>query len=83
MIFAQMVEIVALSDFASVLRATKFSFPPSGGCPLFYYDEARYGNPDQIDEVREILFTYLFKCCCHSFSRDICFSQAEAQAYPY
>ena len=34
MIFAQMLEIVALSDLASVLCARKFSFaPPRGGVP--------------------------------------------------
>ena len=41
MIFAQMLEIVALSDLASVLCARKFSFVPQGGCtpncPLFIY----------------------------------------------
>ena len=41
MIFAQMLEIVALSDLASVLCARKFSFAPQGGCtpnfPLFIY----------------------------------------------
>ena len=31
--------------------------PPTGGYPLSYNGEARYGNPVQIDEVREILFT--------------------------
>ena len=31
--------------------------PPAGGYPLSYNGEARYGNPVQIDEVREILFT--------------------------
>ena len=31
MIFAQMLEIVALSDLASVLCARKFSFDPQGG----------------------------------------------------
>ena len=31
MIFAQMLEIVALSDLALVLCARKFSFDPSGG----------------------------------------------------
>ena len=39
MIFAQMLEIVALSDLASVLCARKFSFAPQGGiyppkCPV-------------------------------------------------
>ena len=39
MIFAQMLEIVALSDLASVLCARKFSFAQQGGltpqkCPL-------------------------------------------------
>ena len=33
MIFAQMLEIVALSDLASVLCARKFSFAPQGGVP--------------------------------------------------
>ena len=33
MIFAQMLEIVALSDLASVLCARKFSFTPQGGGP--------------------------------------------------
>ena len=47
MIFAQMLEIVALSDLASVLCARKFSFAPQGVDPkllsfhfyllLFYY----------------------------------------------
>ena len=47
MIFAQILEIVALSDLASVLCARKFSFAPQGGVPqiaffhllllLFYY----------------------------------------------
>ena len=41
MIFAQMLEIVALSDLASVLCARSFSFAPQGGCtpncPLFIY----------------------------------------------
>ena len=32
MIFTQMLEIVALSDFASVLCAGKFSFASQGGC---------------------------------------------------
>ena len=31
LIFAQMLEIVALSDLASVLCARKFSFAPQGG----------------------------------------------------
>ena len=33
MIFLQMLEIVALSDLASVLSARKFSFAPQGGVP--------------------------------------------------
>ena len=33
MIFAQMLEIVGLSDLASVLCARKFSFAPQGGVP--------------------------------------------------
>ena len=33
MIFAQMLEIVALTDLASVLCARKFSFAPQGGVP--------------------------------------------------
>ena len=33
MIFAQMLEIVALSDLASLLCARKFSFAPQGSVP--------------------------------------------------
>ena len=36
MIFAQMLEIVALSDLASVLCARKFSFAPMGDSPPNY-----------------------------------------------
>ena len=43
MIFAQMLEIVALSDLASLLCARKFSFAPQGSVPqialffIYYY----------------------------------------------